>query len=283
MGNDDFRTTCQRIRCNDPDIDVACSGYTAQELQQMCESLSENKVVHTFYVRLSAPIIQQHGILALAQLLQQNVTLTKMNVNFFKETIEEEEEEGLEFNRHMHVDDNGALPISNALKVNRSIQSLKLTGYPISDGVINHICNGLQQNSTITEFWCTISSRGILAVSDMLQKNKSIKRLGISGEIAKEEKNTFLRTIMEDNFTLEDITVLPYEESLLILLNDIAWWNGDGWRRKLMSNTNELPAGLWADVFAFAGVRCLDFLFYFVKSKPELFKLATLGKKRKRI
>jgi len=278
---DDFRTTCLRIGCNDPGIVVAWSGYTAEELQLMCESLSENKVVHTFYVRLSAAIIQQNGMRALAQLLKRNVTLKKIDVNFFKEKYVEDKE-GLEFN-HMQLEDNDALAVGNALKVNNSIQSLKLTGYPISDVVINHICDGLQLNCTITELWCTISSKGMLAVSDMLQKNTSIKRLGISGEIRKEAKETFARTIMEYNFTLEDITVLPFEESLLILLNAIARLNTNGCRRKLMSKTNELPAGLWADVFAFAGAMSYDLLFYFVKSKPELFKLDTLGKKRKRI
>mmetsp|Transcript_13404 Transcript_13404/g.20913 ORF Transcript_13404/g.20913 Transcript_13404/m.20913 type:complete len:117 (-) Transcript_13404:417-767(-) len=116
----------------------------------------------------------------------------------------------------------------------------------------------------------------------MLKKNTSIKKLDIEvcESIGKETEETLVRTIIEHNFTLEEIAVSSLSEystqealSSREILETITGLNTDGLRCKIMKHTNDIPVGLWAHIFAFRGGRCIDVLFYLVNSKPELFKL----------
>jgi len=267
--------------------------------------------------------MRHHGMVALAQLLERNVTLQVLrvdcNVNanlpeeegfsIFAEALAHchletvflfQKDDGVDYGgffnsfckglaqnttiqglylENMDIGDDDALALGNALKANNSIQNFALRGSRTEVGM-NHIWNGLQQNSAITEFSALgipISSEVLPAMSHLLKKNTSIKSLYLQGcsNIGTEASRTLFRTILEDNFTLEYIDIKHLNHvDYYFALETIGYLNTDGSRRKLLKETNDVPVGLWAYVFE-STVEIgdsTDVLFHFVKSKPELFK-----------
>eukprot|EP00521_Asterionellopsis_glacialis_P015450 CAMPEP_0195304934 /NCGR_PEP_ID=MMETSP0707-20130614/35393_1 /TAXON_ID=33640 /ORGANISM="Asterionellopsis glacialis, Strain CCMP134" /LENGTH=328 /DNA_ID=CAMNT_0040368905 /DNA_START=98 /DNA_END=1084 /DNA_ORIENTATION=+ len=184
-----------------------------------------------------------------------------------------------------HLDDHDALAIGKILKASTCMESLLIHSCSISEAGIQHICDGMKRNCTIThvDFYHTpVSSNGIIAISDMLKKNSSIKTLELERQedIGDEARKALVRAV-EENFTLEVISI---DDQCSDLLEYFAWCNTNGQRQSIMKQTN-LPMGLWAHIFARCWKRIkrisqteilvedmVDVLFYFVKSKLELFK-----------
>mmetsp|Transcript_23177 Transcript_23177/g.32357 ORF Transcript_23177/g.32357 Transcript_23177/m.32357 type:complete len:331 (-) Transcript_23177:178-1170(-) len=173
------------------------------------------------------------------------------------------------------IGDEGCVAFGGLLtSPNCRVKELILARNHIGNEGLKHICRGLKENSSVK----TLS---LLAnhishyheLRDMLKINQSIKMLNLIGNqnLEHPEIQSELVEAAEHNYRLECFVV--WDNPILSVpqkqINFYTEFNKTG--RRMILRRDDIPAGVWAHVFA---QLCKEpnYVFYFLKAKPELFQ-----------
>ena len=115
---------------------------------------------------------------------------------------------------HNEITGVGASYIAEALRTTRALRKLSLLGNPIGDKGLQYIAEALTTNTTLTElslYSCglKIKEEGGPALTEMLQKNKTLSELNLShNEVISDNAVSFIVEGLKKNITLK--TLLLY-------------------------------------------------------------------------
>ena len=115
---------------------------------------------------------------------------------------------------HNEITGVGASYIAEALRTTRALRKLSLLGNPIGDKGLQYIAEALTTNTTLTElslYSCglKITEEGGPALTEMLQKNKTLSELNLShNEVISDNAVSFIVEGLKKNITLK--TLLLY-------------------------------------------------------------------------
>jgi Ran GTPase-activating protein (RanGAP) involved in mRNA processing and transport len=176
--------------------------------------------------------------------------------------------------------DDGVKEIAKMMRVNTSIKYIDLSQNMITCIGVQSLCSALQENTSLRELNLScnpIEHDGIISISQMLHTNSTVEvismqsieidTVGAAALVDAVSRNVMIRNIYLDDFEVEQ-QVRFYTE-----LNTT-------WHRQILRQ-DDVPVGLWADIFARCGTETWDddiygfepeeILYYFVKEKAELF------------
>ena len=104
-----------------------------------------------------------------------------------------------------HLTSNGAVNISNMLRVNKTLKHLEISRNSIGDDGIKAISDSLHVNTTLIQlqaYCCNFHDEGAKCIAEMLQKNNSLKYLDISLNVIGKDGMTAITHSLYINNTL---------------------------------------------------------------------------------
>jgi len=285
-----FRHLCRKVENNDPSVDCVAWGYYTlkqYDVEMLVKSIRQNTVATK--LRLwNITMTNKEGFKILAEIFTCGKTTASRIQHLVLRKIEFVETNCLE---HNFLKDIGTI-----LKMNNNIQRLELPSNHITDTGIAYICNGLAENTTLKHLNLShnkISCKGATCISKVLLKNNTLTYLRLSDNPIKDEGKLAILYVVKRNFYIKTISISCMESSSTIttinpLNGAIQYYtdlNNFG-HRQILKNDDTVPTSLWPDLLAWFGKNCkAEVFYYYIKSKPELFKssgpVSILGKRRR--
>ena len=173
-----------------------CGGHG---IQDYVNEVNKGLQMNTKLISLTLCNIGNNGAITLAEAIQVNTTLQKINIS------------------NNSISDDGAAAISNSLKVNSSLQELNISRNKITSEGTKYIAEAIQVNTILEklDLSCNaVSDDGAAAISDSLKFNTSLQELNISHNGIANKGIKVIAKVIQINSTLQNIDVSKNHISL---------------------------------------------------------------------
>ena len=197
-----------------------------QNIEILIDTLKENKKIKS--LNFSKSNLTNEHIIEIANILEKNVTIQELNLSGNMLEVEQVTNESivelaniLKSNKnllkldisHMSYDDEGAIAIAEALKVNTTLKEINLSHtYAITDEGVIVIAEALMVNKTLERInlqESRITDRGATVIAEALKVNKTLKEINLSANSDITDEGVIaIAEALTVNKTLERIDLL---------------------------------------------------------------------------
>ena len=157
-------------------------------IEDYASEIKESLQMNTKLLSLTLCNIGNNGAITLAEAIQVNTTLQKINIS------------------SNSISDDGVAAISNSIKFNTSLQELNISRNMITSEGTKYIAEAIQVNTTLErlDLSCNaVSDDGATAFSNSLKYNNSLQELNISRNKITSEGTKYIAEAIQVNTTLE--------------------------------------------------------------------------------
>ena len=161
-------------------------------IEDYASEIKESLQMNTKLLSLALRNIGNNGAITLAEAIQANTTLQKINVS------------------NNSISDNGVAVISNSLKFNISLQELNISRNKITSEGTKYIGESILLNTTLQklDLSCNaVSDDGAAAISDNLKHNTSLQELNISHNSITNKGIKVIAKVIQINSTFQNIDI----------------------------------------------------------------------------
>lgn len=210
-------------------LDLAAWGFTPKSLKEILNYISQNASIKEIIVNISRQDFI-HLQNSLIQMLNQNKSITKMEIQLNNEEILEDfancfasaNNQTLKVLHIQNPDISPRVPITdqgwsalNKLLLHSKIETLNLQFLEISFSAMEKLTNLLNTLCSITD--CTIKDDNLASLTNVIKKMRALKDIAVDQHTATETMNALMQGI-EENYSLEIFRWYFVKESVSALV-----------------------------------------------------------------